>query len=234
MLLWESLVETYFLITLFKACWKTTTLCSWESLSFTCCLTCIANLWYTISPYRNHTDSFLTDCVYSHSQRCHYFIVYLSTSLGNQTQPVVPHRVPFVRRKGQGITLATCQSSNTVALCNGQVEALASHSAISSLNFSQVKANWPGDLLTAKPSIWSNTFCIFTQTHLVHLTSTLLTRKNSSGVKWCLQQQRAMKGINWTSLLQLYNSRVLPYSLVIKWFHLCPTWLPAFDLRTFD
>lgn len=59
--------------------------------------------------------------------------------------------------------LATFQPSNIVVVCNGQVEALAGHSAISYLSVSWVNATWPGELLTANASIWSKTFYIFTQ-----------------------------------------------------------------------
>lgn len=94
----------FILIVPLKLFWKSSYAAFVGIPSFPCCSPHIALQCYS---------SFIRDCVYSNSQRQHYFIFHLSTGLGNKTQSVVPHRVPFVRKKQEGIRPATHQSSNT-------------------------------------------------------------------------------------------------------------------------
>lgn len=114
---------------------------------------------------------------------------------------------------------------------------LGSHSAISHWSLSQV--NMPPDPVSYWQLIhlfvWGNILAVYLHrpTEFIWPLPCLLESLAQVWKHfWCLQTAR--KGINWTPLLWLSNSRVLPYSLVIKWSHLCPTWLLAFDLRTFD
>lgn len=79
----------------------------WESSSFMRCLTWRARQQCSISLERNHSNSFITDWLFTFSNTLH-FIFYLSTSLGNKIQPVIPHGVSLKRRRNPlGIALAT-------------------------------------------------------------------------------------------------------------------------------
>jgi len=178
-----------FLITLLKACWKTN-------------YTMFTGIPFIHTLIDSHSNSVVHDfplrkpCWLFPNRLCLFTFskVSLLDSLPfHQTRKSSSAcsfpQSPFCEKAETGVfpgRIAACQSSRSSsvgAVGNSRVEALASRSAISHLSFSPVNATWPGDLLAANTPTWSNTFCIFTQTHLVQLTPTLYSRKNSSGVE---------------------------------------------------
>lgn len=190
MLLWESLVETYFFIALLKACWKTS-YTTFRGTSFIHMLLGLHSnsVVHDFSLQKPHWRFPNRLCLFTFSKMSLFYILPFYEPWKSDSACSSPQS-PFCEKEQTGNytgnlpVLRRCgcsqQSGRSLGqpLCNFIFEF-------------QVNATWPSDLLTTNTSIWSNTFCICTQTHLVHLTPTLLTKKNGSGVETSLMSSMA-------------------------------------------